>query len=315
MLEMLAPVSDPAGLSDDLGGLSDDELGDWYVECRRRERAAAAEAAAVLGEITRRGSFFRDGFLSATAFVAHRAGDSFQTAAGLVRIGRALQKMPHTAAAYAEGEIDTLRVRRLIDAHQAAPEQFTVDELSLVERACDQDAAGFTETVELWRQQAAPASTRVGERERFERRNLSITETFEGMIRLQAELDQVSGETVIAAIGALAGPANRDGGDGRTPTQRRVDALAEVCRCYLDGGVAPTRNGYRPHLSVIVDLDGLTGGTATRSQIGQRRPLGATAREMLVCDATVCGMVMAGANQVLAMNRQARTATPSQHRA
>ncbi|MBU1226532.1 MAG: DUF222 domain-containing protein, partial [Actinobacteria bacterium] len=146
MLEMLAPVSDPAGLSDDLGGLSDDELGDWYVECRRRERAAAAEAAAVLGEITRRGSFFRDGFLSATAFVAHRAGDSFQTAAGLVRIGQALQKMPHTAAAYAEGEIDTLRVRRLIDAQQAAPEQFTVDELSLVERACDQDAAGFTET-------------------------------------------------------------------------------------------------------------------------------------------------------------------------
>lgn len=312
VLKVLAPVSDT---TDDLAGLSDSDLHERYVECRRRERTAAADAAAVLGEITRRGSYFREGFLSATAFVAHRAGDSFQTAAGLVRIGRALREMPHTAAAYTEGGIDTARVRRLIDAHQAAPVRFIVDELSLVERACDQDAVSFAETVGLWRQQAAPASTRLQERERFEARRLTYSETFEGMIHLQAEFDPVSGETVIAAIGALAGPANRDGGDGRTPTQRRVDALAEVCRYYLDAGVAPTQNGHRPHLSVIVDLDGLTGGTPTRSQIGHRRVLDPAAREMLACDATVCGVAMSGSDEMLRMGRRARTATPTQHRA
>jgi len=298
-----------------LAGVSDDELHERYVECRRRERMAAAEAAEVLAEIDRRCSFLREGYLQAGSFVAHRVGDSHQAAAGRVRVARALREMPETAAAYRAGEIDVVRVRRLMDAREAAGDAFAAAEPELVERAGREDAATFARTVALWCERVAPAHTRREERERFERRRLSFAETFEGMVRVDAELDAVSAETVMTAVAALAGPANRDGGDGRTPAQRRVDALAEICRRYLDAGEAPIVGRRTPHLSVIVDLDGLTGGPVSRSEIGAGRVLGPAAREMLACDATVCGVLMAGGDEVLQMSRASRVATAAQFRA
>jgi hypothetical protein len=299
----------------DVSPMSDPELHEFYLECRRRERVAAAQATAALNEIDRRRSFAREGFLSATAFVAYHNGDSHQSAAGLVRLARELRGMPHTAAAFADGEIDPTRVRRLIDARRAAPERFTDAEPGLVERAGRQDARTFTLTVELWCHNNAPVEARRREAELFERRRLSILETFEGMVRLDAELDRVSAETVMKAIGGVAGPADRDDIDGRTSTQRRADALTEICRRYLDSGEAPISGGHKPHLNVIVDIDTLTGETATRSEIGHRHPLGPAAREFLACDATVCGVLMEGPQHVLQMGRNSRTATPAQLRA
>jgi hypothetical protein len=298
-----------------VAGMPDDELHDFFLECRRRERAAAAEAAAALAEIDRRRSFMRERFLSASSFVAWRAGDSHRAAAGLVRTARALQQMPQTAAAFERGEIDSVRVRRLVDARVAAPDAFTADEDVLVERAREQDAATFVRTVELWQQNQAPDHSRRRERERFEARRLGFADRFDGMVAVDALLDPVSAETVITAVGALAGPADRDGIDGRTSPQRRADALVEVCRRFLDTGEAPISGGQKPHLDVVVDLDGLTGGRVSRSEIGHGRPLGAAAREFLACDATVCGVIMEGPHTVLQMGRRTRVATPAQLRA
>jgi hypothetical protein len=295
--------------------MDDDELHEFYVECRRRERVAAAEGAAALAEIDRRDSYLRGNYLTSVAFVAHQTGDSQQTAAGRVRVARALEAMPHTATAFGAGDIDMVRVRRLMDAHQDAPEEFATAEAELVERARTQEAATFTHTIAIWRQNAAREHALIEERQQFQRRRLTLTDTLEGMIHLEADLDRVTGETVITAIGALAGPANRDGNDGRTPTQRRADALGEICRRYLDTGEAPISGRQRPHLNVTVDLDALTGGTVGRSQIGHQHPLGAAAREFLACDATVCGILMKHPNEPLLMGPKTRTATPAQYRA
>ncbi len=315
MLGVISPQAIDTGPDLGLSGVPSAELHARYVEARRRETRAAAEAAALLGEITRRGSYRRDGYLSATAFVAHTTGDSGQTAAGRVRVARTLQEMPATAAAYREGEIDVTRVRRLIDAHDAAPGRFREDEDRLVERARSQDAADFAATVARWTETAAADAAARRETEAFERRRLTMTDTLWGTVHLDAELDPIAAETVRVAIGSLAGPADRDhhdGSDGRTPPQRRADALMEICRYFLDTAEYPTSNGRRPHLDVIVDLDTLTGA---RSEIGHRRPLGPGARQMLACDATICGVLMDQGERVLQMGRRARTATPAQHRA
>jgi len=90
MLEVLAPLSAEAADAAGVTMASDAGLHVRYVECRRREARAAGEAAAVLGEIERRGSFIGEGYLSAVAFVAHQTGDSHQAAAGRVRVARTL---------------------------------------------------------------------------------------------------------------------------------------------------------------------------------------------------------------------------------
>ncbi len=313
MLEVLPapPVGSDPGFSE----MSDADLHDHYVECRRREVMAAAEAAAALAEIDRRRSHVTERFLSLQAFVAFRTGDSQQAAAGRVRMARQLQEMPATARAFADGDIDAGRVRRLMDAREAAPEPFSRDETELLDRAGSQDAATFANTVGIWRQNQAREHSRVEEREQHRRRRLTLSETLEGTVRLGAELDRVSAETIGAAIESLAGPANRDGDDGRTPTQRRVDALTEICRHHLDSDKAPIVGGNRPHLNVIVDVDALTGGVTSRSEIGHHKLLGPAAREFLACDATVCGVLMKGSHEILEMGRKVRTATPAQRRA
>ncbi|NQV06439.1 DUF222 domain-containing protein [bacterium] len=314
MLDVMPTLAGPTVISC-IETMSDDDLHTHYLECRRRERIAAAASAEVLAEIERRRSYRHDGYLTASAFVAHHTGDPHRTAAGRVRLANALGDMPETSAAFRDGDLDVTRVRRLINARETAPEPFACAEPDLVEQARTADAKGFATTIELWLQRVSLAAVRADERERFERRRLTVFDTLDGMVHLEGDLDPVSAETVITAIGGLAGPANRDGGDGRTPTQRRADALTEICRRFLDGGEAPISGRQTPHLRVIVDIDALTGGPPRRSEIGHRRALGPAAREMLACDATVCGVLLRRGEEILTMGRSSRTATPAQFRA
>jgi len=164
----------------------------------------------------------------------------------------------------------------------------------------------------MWRRRAALAITEDEERQRFARRRLSITDTFDGMVQLDALLDPVTGETVIAALQSLAGPANRDGNDNRTPAQRRADALHELCRNHLDSGTAPTVGGQKPHLNVIVDVDTLHQGVRSRTELGEGRVIGLKTMEFFACDSNVCRVVMDGPSRLLDMGRDVRTATSTQ---
>ncbi|MDP2624446.1 MAG: DUF222 domain-containing protein [Actinomycetota bacterium] len=115
-------------------------------------------------------------------------------------------------------------------------------------------------------------------------------------------------------MGSLAGPANRDGGDGRTPTQRRVDAITEICRNHLDSGEAPVTGGQKPHLHVIVDYQTLYGEAPGGGEVGDRRVIGPAAIEFFACDTIACRVVTNGSH-ILDMGRQVCTATPAQLRA
>ena len=76
-----------------------------------------------------------------------------------------------------------------------------------------------------------------------------------GMVRVDGLLDPESGESLLTAIGAVFdADARRGAPDERSPAQRRADALAEVCRGWLDGAERPSVAGERPHVNVVVDL-------------------------------------------------------------
>lgn len=308
MLELLSP----ALVDGDHDRLSDAELLDAYEGLRRRIGMLEAEAAAMLAAIDRRRSWQREGYLSTVAFVAHRCGDTTQTAAGRVRVARSLTDMPATRAAFDAGDIDLPRVRRLVDAHDDNPGRFARMESDLVAAAAGHDASRFAMEVEMWRQTAAPTVAADRDREQHTRRRLTITDRLDGMIHLDADLDPASGATVITAIASLAGPAGRDRGDGRTPTQRRHDALVEIARRHLDEGDLPRNAGRTPHLDVVVDLDTLHGPTR-QARIGDR-PLGPAAIAFFACDATVARVATAGP-EILDMGRRVRTATTAQRHA
>jgi|SRR5438552_8550705 len=82
------------------------------------------------------------------------------------------------------------------------------------------------------------------------------------MVRVDADLDPETGESLLTALGAVmnAEARSRTDEDHRSLAQRRADALGEVCRQWLGGSDRPNVAGERPHLTVTVDAEALAAG-------------------------------------------------------
>lgn len=76
------------------------------------------------------------------------------------------------------------------------------------------------------------------------------------MARLDGDLDPETGQVLLAALRAPT-PAELTfgGAEHRTAPQRRADALAGICRSYLERTGRGRVGGERPHLTVLVDLE------------------------------------------------------------
>jgi hypothetical protein len=66
-----------------------------------------------------------------------------------------------------------------------------------------------------------------------------------GMVRVDGDLDPETGETLLTALRAVLDSESRSGDEpeGRTPAQRRADALGEVGRQWLDNAERPSVAG------------------------------------------------------------------------
>jgi hypothetical protein len=62
---------------------------------------------------------------------------------------------------------------------------------------------------------------------------LWLASTWDGMVAVEGLLEAEAGQSVLAALDPLAGPA--DATDPRSGGQRRADALAELARGSLEG--------------------------------------------------------------------------------
>jgi len=88
----------------------------------------------------------------------------------------------------------------------------------------------------------------------YARRYLMVGQPLNGLVRLDGLLDAEGGATLQTALNALMAPSKRD---ERTSTQRRADALVELCRRQLDGGKLPQVGGQRPHLTITASAETL----------------------------------------------------------
>jgi hypothetical protein len=164
---------------------------------------------------------------------------------------------------------------------------------------------------------------------RLERRGLTVAETYDGMVSVNGLLDPVSGALLLTALNTkLRPPKGTDHGDGhasaggevdadlRSWSQRRADALADICADWLEGVNTTSIGGVRPHLSVIVDHATLQGASgAPPAELGWVGPLSTPEALMIGCDATVSRIVMDGPSQVIDVGRATRTIPPGLRRA
>ncbi|GIV01123.1 MAG: HNH endonuclease [Actinomycetota bacterium] len=301
--------------AEELAACDDGELAESLRELERAAGALRAERARRVAEIARRRSYEREGYLSATPYLRDLLGISASRAARYLRWARALARMPRTAGALACGGISGSAAEVLIAAAEAHPEPFARCEDLLVRLAGELPIRDLARAVAHFSALAdADAPERAAER-RFASRRLHVSPTLDGMVRIDGDLDPETGQVVLAALRAEVDAQVRAPEDRRTPAQRRADALAEICRSYLDRADRAEVGGERPHLLVNVDLAVLTRSGIGRAELPDVGAISPEEARRIACDAGVSRVITAGPSQVLDLGRRTPVVSPALRRA
>jgi hypothetical protein len=233
-------------------------------------------------------------------------------AARLVQLARALdRRLPATRAALTAGEISIGHAEVLArGTHDLGEDIVEAGEPTLLDCARRLTLHQLRAAVTHWRAHMAPEQAEKDFTADHDRRRLFVSPTIDGLVILDGQLDADSGNTVLTAISALAGPGG--GADPRTSAQRRADALVELARHALDTAELPDTGGERPHVNVTIDLTALSTATGA-ADLDFTGPVPAERARQLACDAGISRIITAGASQPLDVGRRTRT-VPAQLR-
>ena len=216
----------------DLRHLSDDELEAGLGELDRAAGVVELESARWVAEVERRGAFLNAGHLSVTSWVSQRFRTAWTDAARRVRLARALEHMPATREALAEGDVSRSAVEQMVEAHDAHPEEFANVEETLVDAARTLPIRDLGRAVAHWKELVDQESSAREAQYRFDRRGLHVSPTFEGMVRVDGNLDGETGQTVITALRAVVDDWMRSGNAMGRISGRRFTCCAGRSGCW-----------------------------------------------------------------------------------
>lgn len=268
------------------------------------DRLAAADRA---------GRAVAAGYLTTASWLRSACRLSPGGARAAVGLGRRLHDhLPAVGAALREGSIsyDHARALSLLTLSRDSAAIAAQVEQHLVTLAQNCDPTELYGAVQRWRAAMEPEAARRKEESCYERRELSLASTLDGMVAIHGLLDPESGELVRCALASLCPPAT----PGRETRRQRADALTEICDFYLRHGDAPSSGGERPHLVLRVEAGDLLAGTAVATTTWDTT-LTVAALRRLGCDANLIRLVTAGPSEILDLGRTQRIVSPAQRRA
>ncbi|EOM74252.1 HNH endonuclease [Rhodococcus rhodnii] len=271
---------------DSLWQQTDAELRSRALTLSEQIARLEAERITVMGEIETRRATDDLGYRDAGTWLAARTTLEPGAGRAIARVGVALREIPEFAAAV--GEL------RMSPRHAEIAASFLLDPPGLLAALRESDPHRYEvvggQCIEAFLIAAAPgpgvtaasvrrvkehlearlATDTAPAKDRADLNRLSVSPTLHGRVRIDGDLDALSGETLLTALSKLSAPAPAADGtrDRRTAQQRRADALTEIARRFLDTGAAGNEAGERPHVTVVIRDTGLTQppqrSTATR---------------------------------------------------
>ncbi len=217
------------------------------------------------------------GARNCATYLALTAGLPTAEARRDVSLGRRLVKLTCVRKAFSEGEIGSAHASAIARlSNERTQEALGRDEELLVEKAKGLSSfADFTRVISYWEQLADPEGTDERAEGQRTRRDVFLVESFGGTFLGKMTLDPISGTIVADELTRLenelfasdwAKATERLGRDpkanelGRTPPERRADALVEMA---TRSKTAPA-DGRRPEplFSVFVGFETLNGRIA-----------------------------------------------------
>ena len=291
--------------------------------CRNRLDAACAHVAGVFDA---QAMWAGDGARSSAGWIAAHAEAARGSAVRDVKLGRALTSMPGTDAALSSGSLGVAKARLLADAAKHAPAAFARDEALLVGNAQGLRVDAAKSMLEFWKARANPDDAGDAEQRRFEARAVFLSQTLDGMWRLDGMLPGELGEVLAGELDRRSralyesdkAVADADGTPlARTAAQRRADALVELALHASVNEDGATIN--RPAVTAVIHVDQVTdpdtrpGDPVGRSEHGQ--PVTKATAQRLLCDCAMSRVVLDANSVPVDLGLTARLPSPAQRRA
>jgi hypothetical protein len=295
--------------------MSDDVLDKATIELRSTINALHAQFALQVREMERRDIARLDHGLTTTGWLKKQCQMSPTEASGIVKTARAMAHMPTVTDNALTGAIPLRSIQVLGQARDRHPDPFTDHEPVFADIATYLSATDLGRAVGHWEQQVDYHNTltRISNRERL--RSLYLAEVMDGMGDIRGTLTPALFHTIKTAIDARVNPTLLDRDDRRTPAQRRADALGDICEFSLTHTTdIVTSGGEKPHITVTVDYDILTGHTKRLPEIDGTPVTPETIRR-ITCDAGIIPMVLGTESEPLDVGRKTRTIPTALRRA
>jgi Domain of unknown function (DUF222) len=266
----------------DLDEVDNLTLGELIVEVSRQRDRLDGFCHRLVAEHDRRLAWKADGARSEKEWLRDACRLSPGEAAVRANTARNLDLLPATAAALADGMINAGQARVAAQAVRDLPSGALtgLDQL-VAETGANIDAAELRTAIDDYAHSVAPDSLAARQERAWRNRRLHVIRTGDDGATLEAKLDKVGAETVLAALASLAAPQGEQ--DDRTSEQRRADALVELARRSLDGGGLPETGGgtsardrgRRPtHSATRTRCPSSTARPARRNHWGRRTAVG-----------------------------------------
>lgn len=279
-------------------------LGDDLVEIETVVGLLEAERARRIQVFKMKCGPQSQGYPSMTAWLKDRCRMAGGRARRLVANARLSILAPWVFRSWSDTSLSVDQAQELLTAAGADPEEFEKMEQTLVEVAVDLSVADTRRVVDYWYQAASQSAGRETATFQEARRGVSLSQTLDGMFRLDGWLTTTVGETLKTALDALMPPPQP--GEVRTATQRRHDALEDLSRDYLDHADTPQVGREKPHLNIVADLEALRGVAGGLHETATGVVLTVERIRQLACDSSVSRIVLGPGSEIIDVGRKTR---------
>jgi hypothetical protein len=301
--------------NEDLNAVPAETMGDDLMALQRIVNRVQAESLRRLRRFDSGQGYAATLALSAKAWLRWKCNLTHPAASKQVEIARQLSSLPQTAQAFADGDFSYTHAALIAGTAKELGDQMEAHaEGILVTAARELDPLRLHRAAAILRHCLQPDDVLRDANEQHERRFLYLSQTFDGVFRIDGQLDAEGGATLQTAINSVMGPPAAD--DKRTAAQRRADAWVDIARRQLDGGQLPQVGGQKPHLMVTVDMATLTKAPASQAaELEWAQPIPAETARRLACDCTITPVFMGTESHQVDAGRTSRMIPPSMRRA
>lgn len=244
----------------------------------------------------------KDSALTIQAWLRSECGRDTTTAHRIAVTGRKLRDLPALRDAVLGGRITGGQLR-IVLAHvpQRHLARFAEHEHELVPLLEGMTVEDTRRAMEHWRA-CADDTTEPDADADDPPDEVHVARTLGGRGDVHASLGPDSTALLEAAL-RVADPKDL----GRSLSQRRADALAQICQHFLDHQQLRRGGRHRPHLNVRVDLDQLLAGGPGARYLETDAPVSPAALGVLACDSAYHRFLFSGASAQLDYGRATRS--------